>query len=90
MISRTEIGAINAAAATALGVERFQPAAVINQGNAGASNPDLALGDIVIGEKTTDYGAFLVMPAPVLTRRAGRPSFTASGSQGFFSSRIIM
>jgi adenosylhomocysteine nucleosidase len=58
VISRTEIGPINAAAATALGIERFHPAAILNQGTAGASNPDLALWDIVIGEKTTDYGAF--------------------------------
>ena len=58
VISRTEVGPINAAAATALGIERFQPAAIINQGMAGAINPDLGLWDIVIGEKTTDYGAF--------------------------------
>jgi len=58
VISRTEVGPINAAAATALGIERFHPAAIINQGMAGAINPDLALWDIVIGEKATDYGAF--------------------------------
>jgi adenosylhomocysteine nucleosidase len=52
------VGPINAAASTALGIERFQPAAVINQGTAGASNPELRLGDIVVGERTTDYGAF--------------------------------
>jgi len=57
-ISRTEMGPINAAAATALGIERFQPAVVINQGTAGGSNPDLRLWDIVVGERTTDYGAF--------------------------------
>jgi adenosylhomocysteine nucleosidase len=52
------MGPINAAAATALGIERFHPAAVINQGTAGAHNPDLALWDIVVGESTTDYSAF--------------------------------
>ncbi len=58
VISRTEMGPINAAAATALGIERFHPGAVINQGTAGAHNPDLALWDIVVGESTTDYSAF--------------------------------
>src|SRR5215470_4470361 len=49
VISRTEMGPINAAAATALGIERFHPAAVINQGTAGAHDPALSLWDIVVG-----------------------------------------
>jgi adenosylhomocysteine nucleosidase len=57
-VSRTEMGPINAAAATALGIREFHPAAVINQGTAGAHNPDLRLWDIVAGEKTVDFGAF--------------------------------
>src|SRR5437879_6021462 len=43
VISRTEMGPINAAAATALGIQAFQPAVIINQGTAGGSNPDLRL-----------------------------------------------
>jgi len=58
VVSRTEVGPINAAAATALGIEKFHPAAIVNQGTAGAHNPKLALWDIVVGERTTDYGAF--------------------------------
>jgi len=58
VISRTDVGPINAAASTALGIERFQPAIVINQGTAGGSNFDLRLWDIVLGERTTDYSAF--------------------------------
>ena len=58
VISRTEMGPINAAAATALGIEKFHPAAIINQGTAGAHNPLLMLWDIVVGERTTDYSAF--------------------------------
>jgi len=57
-VSRTDMGPINAAAATALGIREFHPAAVINQGTAGAHNPELKLWDIVAGEKTVDYGAF--------------------------------
>jgi adenosylhomocysteine nucleosidase len=59
VVSRTDVGPINAAAATALGIQTFQPTVVINQGTAGAQNPDLNLWDIVVGEQTTDYGAFV-------------------------------
>jgi len=58
VLSRTEMGPINAAAATALAIQEFRPAAIINQGTAGAHNPKLAVWDIVVGEKTKDYGAF--------------------------------
>ncbi len=58
VISRTEVGPINSAAATALGIQRFRPKAIINQGTAGAHNPELRLWDIVVGEATTDYSAF--------------------------------
>lgn len=63
VISRTDVGPINAAAATALGIREFRPAVVINQGTAGAHNPDLKVYDIVVGEKTVDYGAFNSQPA---------------------------
>ncbi|MDX2153339.1 MAG: 5'-methylthioadenosine/S-adenosylhomocysteine nucleosidase [Bryobacteraceae bacterium] len=56
-ISRTEVGPYNAAAATALGIERFRPRVVINQGTAGGHNRKLKLWDIVVGEKTVDFSA---------------------------------
>ena len=37
----------NAAAATALAIERFEPHAVLNQGTSGGHAPDLHRGDIV-------------------------------------------
>lgn len=58
VISRTEMGPINAVAATVIGIEHFHPRLVINQGTAGAHNPSLQLWDIVVGEQTTDYSAF--------------------------------
>jgi adenosylhomocysteine nucleosidase len=58
VVSRTEVGPINAVASTVLGIQRFHPKAIINQGTAGAHNPSLQLWDIVVSEKTTDYGAF--------------------------------
>ena len=58
VVSRTEVGPINAVAATVLGIERYKPALILNQGTAGAHNPSLKLWDIVIGERTVDYGAY--------------------------------
>jgi len=57
IVSRTEVGPINAVAATVLGIEHYRPMLVINQGTAGAHNPALRLWDIVIGERTVDYSA---------------------------------
>lgn len=58
VVSRTEVGPINAAAATTLAIEHFRPRVIINQGTAGAAIPDLDLFDIVVGEATVDYSAF--------------------------------
>lgn len=58
VISRTEVGPINAAAATTLAIITFHPRLIINQGTAGATDPTLRVFDIVAGEATVDYGAF--------------------------------
>lgn len=58
VISRTEQGPINAVAATVIGIERYKPTLVINQGTAGAHNPELRLWDIVVGERTVDCSAY--------------------------------
>ena len=49
VVSRTGVGMVRAAAATALGIQRFAPALVVNQGIAGAHREDLHVGDIVVG-----------------------------------------
>lgn len=58
VIAVTSIGMSNAAAATALGVEYFHPAAVISQGTAGGHNPALRAYDIVLGQETFDASAY--------------------------------
>lgn len=58
VVSRTEIGLANAAAATTIAVERFKPRLIINQGTAGGHDPDLYRGDIVIGERSFNMGAY--------------------------------
>jgi adenosylhomocysteine nucleosidase len=58
VVSRTEVGPINAAVATTLAIVHFSPRLIINQGTAGALEPSLKVCDIVAGEATVDYGAF--------------------------------
>jgi adenosylhomocysteine nucleosidase len=58
VVSRTEVGIANAAAATALAIERFKPALIMNQGTSGGHDPKLKRGDIVIGKTSFNMGAF--------------------------------
>jgi len=61
VVSRTNKGMSNAAAATAIAIERFHPAAIINQGTAGGHDPALHVYDIVIGTASMNVGAFRAM-----------------------------
>jgi adenosylhomocysteine nucleosidase len=63
VVSRTEVGPVNASTATTLAIRTFRPRLIINQGTAGAVTPELKLFDIVVGEATVDYGAFRSAPA---------------------------
>ena len=58
IVSKTLKGVSNAAAATVLAVERYHPAAIINQGTAGGHDPTLRLYDIVLGTTAVNLGAF--------------------------------
>lgn len=60
VVSRTGVGMVSAAAATALGIQRFAPALVLNQGTAGAHRPDLHVGDIVVGRTCVDIQSVLM------------------------------
>ena len=55
-------------ASTALGIEKFQPVAIINQGTAGAHAPEIHPFDIVIGASACDFGAYK-------TDSKGNPTF---------------
>lgn len=58
VVAVTSIGMTNAAAATALGIEKFRPAAVISQGTAGGHDPALQAYDIVLGKRSFDASAY--------------------------------
>lgn len=79
VVAATGVGKVNAALTTALIVERFSPAAVIFTGVAGALDPGLQPGDVVIGEthvqhdlvNHTEQGAVL---RSVRNPRTGAPN----------------
>ena len=58
VVSETQWGMANAAALAALAIERYQPAAIISQGTAGAHDPALAVYDIVLGARTVNESAW--------------------------------
>lgn len=58
IISKTLIGTINATIATSIGISRFKPDVIINQGIAGAHKKDIHIGDIVIGEKCCNINSY--------------------------------
>mgnify|MGYP003603482786 FL=1 len=63
VVCRTGEGGARAAAATAVGIEHFQPRAVIHQGTSGGNDPALHVGDIVLGRKSFDSCAWRSHPS---------------------------
>jgi adenosylhomocysteine nucleosidase len=58
----SEIGMVNAAAATEHLISTHQPARVLNFGCAGAHRRDILPGDVVIGAATVAHGAVHILP----------------------------
>ncbi|UOY92287.1 5'-methylthioadenosine/S-adenosylhomocysteine nucleosidase [Ectobacillus sp. JY-23] len=57
IVVKTGKGMENTAAATALAIEKYKPAAIINQGTSGGHDPNLHVFDIVLGKRTTNIGS---------------------------------
>lgn len=83
IVSQTEMGIINASVATAVGVMRFKPDLVINQGCAGAHEERLGIGDIIIGESSVYINDF-----KTVTTGAGGGSNSLSWIPGKRSYRV--
>ena len=58
VVVKTGKGLENTAAATAIGIERYRPAAIINQGTSGGHDPSLNVGDIVLGKMSVNSNNF--------------------------------
>ncbi|OAT82001.1 5'-methylthioadenosine nucleosidase [Bacillus sp. MKU004] len=57
IVVKTGKGMENTAAATAVAIEKYDPAAIINQGTSGGHDPELNVFDIVLGERTVNLGS---------------------------------
>lgn len=55
MIGATGMGKVNAAAITMLGIQQVQPRAVIGTGIAGATDPNLLPGDVIVAEQVGHF-----------------------------------
>lgn len=73
VVSRTGVGTVNCAAATALGIERYAPCVVINQGLGGAHRKDLHVGDLVVGESCISLNSMIT---PARANGEGSDPFT--------------
>ncbi len=58
VVAQTGKGLENTAAATAVGITRYHPIAIINQGTSGGHDPALQVGDIVLGKRALNAGNF--------------------------------
>jgi len=62
VVTWTGVGKVNAAMTTTLLIEHYKPDRIIFTGIAGAVNPDLKPGDIVIAEKTAHHDMGTIWP----------------------------
>lgn len=58
VVAQTGKGLENTAAATAVGITRYHPRIIINQGTSGGHDPDLHVGDIVLGARSVNAANF--------------------------------
>lgn len=59
VLARSMVGMVNAATATTIGIEYYQPKSIIVQGTAGAHNPNLHKGDIVLGKDIIQNNSYV-------------------------------
>ncbi len=73
VLASSGVGKVNAAMTVTLLIDHFKPEEVLFSGIAGAVNPDLQPGDIVIGEKTAQHDLGDLTPAGIQPRGARNP-----------------
>jgi adenosylhomocysteine nucleosidase len=84
------VGKVNAAMTTALLLERFSPSAVIFSGVAGALDPQLQPGDVVVGEKLVQHDLVNYTEAGPVLRSVRNPLDGAANPIVFESSAMLL
>lgn len=85
VLAQTGIGKVNAAVATTLVIEHFQPQRLLFSGIAGGLNPSLLPGDLVIGARVAHHDYGTQTPDSIL-RRPTRNPFTMQENPIYFAS----
>ena len=62
VLSKTKEGEVCAAIATVLGIQKYSPCFIINQGTAGAFAMNFNIGDVVVGERICYISQFATEP----------------------------
>ncbi|MDE7165207.1 MAG: 5'-methylthioadenosine/S-adenosylhomocysteine nucleosidase [Clostridiales bacterium] len=83
IISKTEVGIINATIATTIGIYEFRPELVINQGCAGSHRSNIHRGDLIIGEKAAYINNFRTRQAKLLGEGSDSLSWRPSNSHSY-------
>ncbi len=73
VVASSGVGKVNAGVAAALLIEHFKPSEILYSGIAGALNPDLEPGDIVIAEKVFQHDLGTAGPDGIQLRGARNP-----------------
>jgi adenosylhomocysteine nucleosidase len=79
VVGATGVGKVNAAMTTALLVDRFSPSRLVFTGIAGALDPDLEPGDVVVGERLVQHDLVNLFETGPVLRGVRSPS---SGVRG--------
>lgn len=92
VLARAGLGKVNTAALAALVWERHRPALMIFTGVAGGLDPDLGIGEVVVGETTIQHDTGVVGPGGELHRyQPGHiPFFNPTDEFGFSPSPELM
>lgn len=75
VLAEAGIGKVNAAVVTTQLIDRYQPREVLFTGVAGGLDPDLEVGDVVIGEKSIHHDAGVIERGSLVVHQAGHVPF---------------
>lgn len=91
VVARAGIGKVNTAALSALLWDRFQPSTLIFTGVAGAIDPELSVGDIVVAERTIQHDAGVVTTGGLERYQPGHiPFFNPTDQFGYAPSAGVL
>lgn len=91
ILAKAGLGKVNTAALSALVWERHRPSLMIFTGVAGGLDPDLGVGDIVVGARTLQHDAGVLSPGGIERYQAGHiPFFNPTDDFGFAPSNDLL